>query len=135
MERAGRIIGKSSLTRELATPEIRACAAWKAAAGKKVAGHTRAVSLVRDKLVIEVEDFVWQRQLQTLSHFLLSNLAREMGEYVVKDLDFRPMPRRMRPQPAAHARRLTEADRIKDPVLRGLYRESASEETNTRKEA
>ena len=122
------------MTRVLATPEIRACAAWKAAAGKKVAEHTRAVSLVRDKLVIEVEDIVWQRQLQTLSHFLLSHLAREMGEYVVKDLDFRPMPRRMRPQPAAHARRLTEADLIKDPVLRGLYRESATDQME-RKEA
>ena len=47
-------------------PRLRACAAWKVAAGKKIAEHTRATRLVRGSLVVEVEDQVWQRQLTTL---------------------------------------------------------------------
>lgn len=124
MERAGRLIGKLKVTRDMANPELRACNAWPAAAGKKIAEHTRAVSLVRGKLVVEVEDIVWQRQLNTLRHFLIRNLSKEMGEAVVTDLDFRPMPPRRKPQSARSARPADEADHIADPVMRGLYRES-----------
>jgi len=31
-------------------------------------------------LIVEVEDVVWQRQLNTLRHFLLRNLADALGE-------------------------------------------------------
>jgi predicted nucleic acid-binding Zn ribbon protein len=131
MERAGRLFGKVKLSAEVADPEIRARAAWNAAAGKKIARHTRAVALVRGTLVVEVEDMMWQKQLYSLRGFLLRNLARELGEPLVRDLDLRPMPRRRGPQAAGQARPAAEgadeAEGIADPVLRGLYRKSRRE--------
>jgi predicted nucleic acid-binding Zn ribbon protein len=121
MERAGRLIGKLKLLPELADPETRARAAWAMAAGKKVAEHTRATALVRRTLVVEVEDHVWQKQLSTLRHFLIRNLAEALGEPLVTDLDFRPMPKRRMPQRAETAR---PTEGIEDPVLEMLYKQA-----------
>jgi predicted nucleic acid-binding Zn ribbon protein len=126
MERAGRLLGKLKLSPELADPESRTCAAWAPAAGKKIAEHTRARALVRGALVVEVEDQVWQRQLSTLRHFLLRNLTEMLGEQLVTELDFRPMPKRMMPQRAEKAR---PAEGIADPVLEMLYKRSRKKGT------
>jgi len=122
MERAGRLFGKLKLSRDAADPEIRARAAWAVAAGKKVARHTRATALVRDSLIVEVEDYIWQQQLATLEGFLIRNLAEVLGEKLVKRIDFRPMPRRIMPQRAETAR--PAGNGIDDPVLDLLYRQS-----------
>jgi predicted nucleic acid-binding Zn ribbon protein len=123
MERAGRLIGKLKL--DVDDPELRARAAWKVAAGKKIAEHTRAVALVRGALVVEVEDQIWQRQLKTLSVFLLRNLEKTLGEPMVTDIDFRPMPRRREPQRAERARGSQDIrEAVQDPVLDMLYRQS-----------
>jgi predicted nucleic acid-binding Zn ribbon protein len=119
MERAGRLIGKLKL--KVDDPELRACAAWTVAAGKKIAEHTRATALVRGKLVVEVEDQIWQRQLTTLSRVLVSNLEKALGEAMVTDIDFRPMPRRREPH---RAERATGRESIHDPVLEMLYQQS-----------
>ena len=119
MERAGRLIGKLKL--KMDDPELRACAAWKVAAGKKIAEHTRATRLVRGSLVVEVEDQVWQRQLSTLSRMLVANLEKALGEALVTDIDFRPMPRRKEPQ---RAERAVGRESVEDPVLDMLYRQS-----------
>ena len=126
MERAGRLIGKLKLSPSMADPETRARAAWKLAAGKKIAEHTRAAALVRGTLVVEVEDYVWQQNLTTLSKFLLRNLATALGETLVTDLDFRPMPRRRMPQRAQTAR---PAEGIEDPVLEMLYKQARKKGT------
>jgi predicted nucleic acid-binding Zn ribbon protein len=123
MERAGSLIGKLKLSREMAAPETRARAAWELAAGKKIARHTLAAALVRGTLVVEVEDMVWQKQLNTLRHFLLGNLKKALGEDLVTELDFRPMPPRRKPQRAESARRI-DANGIQDPVMAMLYRQS-----------
>src|SRR5580658_5806338 len=101
MERAGRLIGKLKL--KVDDPEMRACAAWKVAAGKKIAEHTRATRLVRGSLVVEVEDPIWQRQLSTLSRTLVANLEKALGEVLVTDIDFRQVPRQRGPQSAERA--------------------------------
>jgi predicted nucleic acid-binding Zn ribbon protein len=119
MERAGRLIGKLKL--KVDDPELRACAAWKVAAGKKIAEHTRATRLVRGSLVVEVSDAVWQRQLSTLSRMLVANLEKALGEALVTDVDFRPMPRRKEPQ---RAERAIGREDVLDPVLDVLYRQS-----------
>lgn len=106
------------LPAKVADVESRVRAAWPAAAGKKIARHTQAVALVRDTLVVEVGDAVWQKQLNTLRHFLIKNMARELGEFVVKQIDFRPMVQRREPQRADSAR---PAGAIQDPVLALLY--------------
>jgi predicted nucleic acid-binding Zn ribbon protein len=126
MERAGRLIGKMKLSPAVVDPEVRARAAWPVAAGKKIAQHTRATALVRGSLIVEVEDLVWQRQLNTLRHHLLRNLREVLGEETVTEIDFRPMPRRMAPQRAETAR---PADGIQDPVMSLLYREAKKKET------
>jgi hypothetical protein len=123
MERAGRLIGKMKLPRELSDPETRVRAAWALAAGKNIARHTRATNLVRDSLIVEVEDYLWQKQLATLEHFLVANLEKALGEKLVAKIDFRPMPRRIAPQRAESARPAS-ADNIGDPVLDLLYRQS-----------
>src|ERR1700679_3057089 len=104
MQRAGRLVGKMNLPPLVADAESRARAAWPVAAGKKIAKHTKATALVRGTLVVEVGDVIWQRQLATLRHFLLRNLARELGEGMVSEIDFRPTPARRPPQVAASAR-------------------------------
>jgi predicted nucleic acid-binding Zn ribbon protein len=126
MQPAGRIIGKMKLSSEIKDPEVRARAAWNVAAGKKIARHTRAASLVRGTLVIEVEDMVWQYQLNTLRHFLIRNLTKILGEDLVKEIDFRPMPPRRGPQIAATARpdANDEANGIEDPIMALLYKQS-----------
>jgi hypothetical protein len=121
MERAGHLFGKLKLS-PLADAETRARAAWAMAAGKIIARHTRATALVRDSLIVEVEDYVWQQQLVPLEHFLIRNLRKALGEGLVKKIDFRPMPRKMMPQRAETAR--PAEDGIGDPVLGLLYRQS-----------
>jgi len=127
MERAGRVVRKMKVSPGLTDPETRAQMAWPVAAGKKIAIRTRPANLVRGTLVVEVEDIVWQRQLNTLRHFLLRNLHRELGEALVTDIDFRPMPRRLAPQRAEQARPSVEG--IHDPVMRMLYQQSKKKET------
>jgi predicted nucleic acid-binding Zn ribbon protein len=123
MERAGSLIGKLKLSPEMANLETRARAAWALAAGKKIAAHTLAAALVRGTLVVEVEDMVWQKQLNTLRHFLLRNLKEALGGDLVKEIDFRPMPPRRKPQRAESARRV-DSNGIQDPVMAMLYRQS-----------
>ena len=128
MERASKLIRGLRLSGEVITPEQLACAAWPEAVGKKIAGHTRASKMVRTRLVIEVEDQTWQKQLFALSRDILKNLEKTLGRGLVDDLEFRIVPRRREPElarvamPALFA--ADEADAIADPVLRGIYKQS-----------
>jgi len=106
MQRAGSLIKKLNLSPEMADPETRARAAWALAAGKKIAEHTLASAFVRGTLVVEVTDIVWQKQLNALRHFLLKNLKEALGEALVTEIDFRPMPARRKPQRAETSRRM-----------------------------
>jgi hypothetical protein len=127
MERASKVIRRISLPGGCLSPEELACAAWPGAVGKKIAGHTRAARLVRTRLVVEVEDQTWQRQLFSLSRQILRNLDRSLGSGLVDELQFRVVPRRREPQRAVQAvpaLSADEADAIEDPLLRGIYRAS-----------
>jgi predicted nucleic acid-binding Zn ribbon protein len=124
MERASRLLGKMKIPRETYCAAELACAAWKQAVGKKIAAHTRAASLVRTNLIVEVEDEVWRMQLNALRGQILSNLARQIGQGHVEDLEFRVVPPRLGPKRAVSAAGgiQDEADRIEDPGLRRVYR-------------
>ena len=65
--------------------------------------HARG-QLVRPRLVVEVEDQIWQRQLFALGYHIVRNLERHLGPDVVEDLEFRVVPRRREPQRAAAIR-------------------------------
>lgn len=138
MERAGRLIGKLKLPKAVLDPESMARSAWPAAVGKRIAARTRAVKLVRHSLVVECEDAVWQRQLNTLKYQILQKLQALLGEALVTSIDLRPMTPRRGMQTAEVVRpfELTaktgtrdEADRIQDPVFRMLYKQSRKKVT------
>lgn len=124
MERASKLIQGLRLPADTITAEEVACGAWPHAVGKKIAEHTRAVRLVRTRLVVEVEDRVWQKQLFSLMHQILRNLEKNLGPGMVDDLEFRVVPRRRGPQRAAAAVPVAkdEAAAIADPVLRSIYK-------------
>ena len=127
MERASKLIRGLRLSEDVLSAGELACAAWPQAVGKRIAAHTRACRMVRARLIVEVEDHIWQRQLFALTPHILSNLARNVGGGLVEDLEFRIVPRRREPQRAAQAVPALfpdEADGIADPVLRGIYRAS-----------
>jgi hypothetical protein len=126
MERASKFIRGLALPNDTLTPDELACAAWANAVGKRIASHTRAARLVRAKLVVEVDDRIWQRQLFTLSGQILRNLAKTVGPGLIEDLEFKIVPRRREPARAivstpAAAPLFDEADGIADPVLRNIY--------------
>jgi predicted nucleic acid-binding Zn ribbon protein len=127
MQRASKVIRGLRLPGEAISDEQIACAAWPQSVGKKIAAHTRAARMVRARLVVEVEDRTWQRQLFALTSQILGNLEKSLGSGVVADLEFRIVPRRRDPQRADAAIPgliPDESDAIADPVMRSIYRAS-----------
>jgi|ERR1051326_8472484 hypothetical protein len=125
MERASKLIRKLNLPAGALTMEELACAAWTESVGKIIAAHTRPVRMVRTRLIVEVEDRTWQRQLFSLSGLILVNLEKSIGRGIVDDLEFRIVPRRREPQRASQSQPGLigdEAATIEDPVLRSIYR-------------
>jgi hypothetical protein len=125
MERAGRSIAK--LRGANLAPDELAVAAWPAAVGERLAARTNAVTLVRTRLVIEVEDAVWQKQLFQLREQILPKIRAVIGPGIVEELEFRIVPRvpRRPPQMAATAATAdAEADSIRDPIFRTLYKQA-----------
>jgi predicted nucleic acid-binding Zn ribbon protein len=128
MERAGKALAKLKLSAAL-TPDELALAAWPAAVGERIAAHAAPKALVRGCLVVEAEDALWQKQLFQLRFAILAKITELIGTGTVMDLEFRvarAAPRRP-PQPArTHGENALgdEADGIKDPVLRIVYKQS-----------
>jgi hypothetical protein len=126
MERASRLIGKLTSGGSPLDHDELARAAWPLAVGKKVAARTRAARMVRTRLIVEVEDATWQRQLFGLTGQILANLEKRLGRGIVEDLEFRVIPPRREVQRAAAAQpalaSLDDAEQIADPVLRNLYK-------------
>ena len=131
MDQASRIIARWTGVSGLIGAEKIACAAWKRAVGKKIALRTRALKLVRNTLVIEVEDELWRRNLWSLRYQILRNLEKAIGPEIVTDVELRIMPPRMGPQRAFEEERLVlepvvagedDAESIQDPGLRRIYK-------------
>lgn len=128
MERAGRLLAISKAARKHLSPEELALAAWPAAVGRKAARHTRAAGLMDQKLIVEVGDELWLRNLELLRGQILANLRSMLGAAAPGWVEYRlsaprrPV-RREGPEPefrlTAHGPR--EEERIEDPVLRRIY--------------
>jgi hypothetical protein len=132
MERASRLFGKMKFPGDSISSEELVCAAWSAAVGERIAKHARAERLVRTKLIVGVDDAVWQRQLFSMSRIILSKVAESVGDGLVDDLEFRVAPQRRGPQRAERSsvvRPEDEADGIEDPNLRRNYIISRKKET------
>ncbi|HAX43689.1 MAG TPA: hypothetical protein DCY80_14175, partial [Solibacterales bacterium] len=65
MERAGRLIPKLKGKAPLTEAEL-ALAAWPAVIGRRLAHRTKAVSFAGGRIVVEVEDALWQRNLEEI---------------------------------------------------------------------
>jgi hypothetical protein len=134
MDQAGRIIAGMKGAEGVTSSERIACAAWKRAVGKRLAGKTNAVKLVRDRLVVEVEDEIWRESLWKLRFQILRNIEKEIGTEIVAELQFVVAPPRKEAQretghvaaaqTAGVADAIDEADAIADPGLRRIYRNS-----------
>lgn len=133
MDQASRIIARWTEASDVISPERIACGAWKRAVGKRIAAYTRAVKLVRNTLVVEVEDDIWKKNLWSLRYQILRNLEKAVGPEIVHDLELRVMPLRREPQRDAGDRLVVEpvddADAIADPGLRRMYKTSRKRET------
>ena len=127
MERASKLIRGLGLPPEVADSERIACAAWAGCVGRKIARHTRAVRMVRTRLVVEVEDPLWRRQLFGMSRQIVAVLEKNLGAGLVEDIEFRVAPAKREPRRAAASIPSAvsdDADAIGDPVLRVIYRAS-----------
>jgi predicted nucleic acid-binding Zn ribbon protein len=131
MERASRLMGQLKFPGDSVSAEQLVCAAWSAAVGARIARHARAERLVRTKLIVGVDDAVWQRQLFGMSRMILSKLTENLGDgLVVDELEFRVAALRRGPQRAERSttRPPDEADGIEDADLRRLYITSRKKE-------
>jgi hypothetical protein len=75
-------------------------AAWPLAVGTKIAARARAAQLIRNRLVVEVEDDLWLKNLFLLRQDILCNLKRSLGSDLVQELEFRIATLRKGPQRA-----------------------------------
>lgn len=119
MERAGRLIPKIKGKAPLTEAEL-ALAAWPAVIGRRLANRTKAVSFSGSRIVVEVEDALWQRNLEGLRGAILANFHKTLGETAPKSIEFRiGIPRR--PPGRAALPAASGAEGIADPVLRRIY--------------
>lgn len=123
MERAGQLFSRSSLVRKLLQPQEMVIAAWPSAIGRRLGLRARAVASRGDALIVEVEDALWQKNLELLEPQILNNLKNVLGSLAPKRLEFRLAVPRRPPQHETVAAR-DESDRIADPTLSLLYRRS-----------
>lgn len=137
MERAARLIKKHKYSHGIIDEAAILQGIWPTAVGKAIARHTGAVKVVRDCLVVEVEDALWQKQLHSLSGQMVDRIRKLTGSDTIRRIEFRiGVPRR--PAQRADVRdagspatneELDEADRIEDPVLKKVYRLSRKRAT------
>lgn len=136
MERAARLLNKHKYSRGLLDPDECARAIWPAAVGKAIARHTSRLKVVRDTLVVGVEDAIWQKQLFSLSNQIVDRLQKCMGSTAITRVEFRidppkrpatreevfaATPQRQEALRSTRADAADDAEAIRDPVLKKVY--------------
>jgi hypothetical protein len=135
MERVARLINKDKNSQNVFELEDFARGVWPSAVGKAIARHTGRLHVVRETLVVEVEDAIWQRQLYSLSRQIVDRLHKCMGSTAIGRVEFRIGVPRREPQREDNLRAAAstdcgdEADSILDPVLKKVYRLSRKRST------
>ena len=131
MERAAKLIRRNPLSKQVLADEDYARAIWPAAVGKAVAAHTSRVRLVRRKLLVEVEDSIWQKQLFPLTAQIVARLRQVTNGDLIEDVEFRVAIPRRQPMRAETSQIASadEAETIPDPVLKKVYRLSRKKAT------
>ncbi|MBI2689928.1 MAG: DUF721 domain-containing protein [Acidobacteria bacterium] len=122
MQRAAKILSKLKLQNAKLAPEEFAEAVWPAAVGKRLAQRTGQVKLYGRKMVVDVDDATWQRQLTTMSGQILTKLQSLAGPGMIDSIEFRiGAPRRGPTIALAITSADDRADGITDPIFRQLY--------------
>jgi predicted nucleic acid-binding Zn ribbon protein len=138
MERAVRLIKKNKFSRQIINDDDIVRGLWPTAVGKAVARHTGKMTMVRNTLVVEVEDAIWQKQLFCLSRQILDRVQKLMGSTSIQEIEFRTGIPRRQPQRAESlhpfgAETLNNsgdgAAGIQDAVLKKVYRLSRKRAT------
>jgi predicted nucleic acid-binding Zn ribbon protein len=133
MERAARLIKNNKSSQQVFSDDDFARAIWPTAVGKGIAAHTVRLKLVRSTLVVEVADAIWQKQLYRMSGQIVERLRRVTGSNTIEEVEFRIAIPRRQPQRAEVREALPaaadEAESIRDPVLKKLYRLSRKKAT------
>ena len=135
MERAARLIKKHKYSQGILDPDEWARAVWPAAVGTAIARHTTRLKVVRETLVVGVEDAIWQKQLFRLSNQIVDRLQKFMGSTAISNVEFRIIPAkrhagreesspelwRKDASRTIDAEGTDEAEAIQDPMLRKVY--------------
>lgn len=123
MERAARLLAQLKPARRVLRDRDLTAAAWPAAVGKQVAARTRVLRVEERRLVVAVEDVLYQRNLQSLTRQILANLRDLVGSAAPESIEFVLAPQRRSPQREfrLEAASRDEADSIADPGLRRIY--------------
>ena len=104
--------------------------AWKHAVGETLNAHAQAETLRGDRLVVVVEDKIWQRQLEQMRDQFLFRLNKVLGRRVVNVLEFRIAPEKFAVKKPAADKSATPtipielvsaAANIEDPGLRRAF--------------
>ena len=90
--------------------EAACIAAWKHIVGEGLSNFTLPVQLQNKKLVVLVEDNIWQRQLEQMRGQLLFRLNALLGQPLVKSIELRIDPKTL-----AKARGTSEGSRKERP--------------------
>lgn len=94
LETVGDILGRvlRSLEIDQRMDETRALAAWPEAAGPKMAANTRAVSVIRGRLLVEAKSPAWVQECTLLKVRLRGKINRMIGAEAVKEITFKVGP-------------------------------------------
>ncbi len=122
MQRAARLLSKTKLQNARLAPEEFAEAVWPAAVGRRLAMRTGPVKLYGRRMVVDVEDNIWQNQLSTMSAQILAKLQQLSGTGLIESIEFRIGTPRRGPRMALGFDDVDDrADGIADPIFRQLY--------------
>jgi predicted nucleic acid-binding Zn ribbon protein len=72
--------------------EARALAAWPEAVGPKIAANTRAVSMIRGRLLVEAKSPAWVQECTLLRVRFKGKINKLIGAEAVKDITFKVGP-------------------------------------------
>ena len=138
MERVDRLVNKHKYSKSILEKSDLVRGIWPRVVGPAIARHTGHVNLVRDTLVVDVDDAIWQKQLFRLSAQIIDRLQKCMGSPEIQKIEFRIAVRKREPQrvfalrPESESGPLDpddESDLITDPVLKKVYRLSRKRST------
>ena len=126
------ILAAAGASEEVA--EAACIAAWKHIVGEGLVSHAVAVQLQNKKLVVVVEDNIWQRQLEQMRGQLLFRLNSLLGQTLVRFIELRVDPgtlakvrstlegrKKQRPAYNVPGELLTAAAEIEDVDLRRAF--------------